>query len=212
MAIKLAVHVPPTQTVPLDKLEDAPTNANRMSDTRFRSLVERIRELGFLQPILVEPTSNGRFRIVDGHHRVRAARDLGLTEVPAVVEAFDALTSRATALGMNRDRGEIDLAIAAEELVVLAEAGWSMSDMALAGFSEVEAADLLATLEHDDEAVLAGASTVVPQEESDAPASRWTLEIPFDDLSVMTKAKRALKKAGGKDMARGLLRVLGLEE
>lgn len=212
MAIKTVIHSPGSTSVRLDALEDAPTNANRMSDVRFRSLVERIREVGFLQPILVHPLDGGRCRIVDGHHRVRAARELGMTAVPAIVEPLDSMTARATALGMNRDRGEIDLAAAADELTVLAESGWSITDMALAGFTETEAADLLATLEHDDESVLAGASTIVPREKESAPASRWTLEIPFDDLSAMTKAKRALKKAGNKDMTRGLLRVLGLEE
>ncbi len=48
-------------------------------------LAASIREQGVLQPILVTPSADGRWRLVAGERRWRAARQAGLTSVPAVV-------------------------------------------------------------------------------------------------------------------------------
>ena len=48
-------------------------------------LAESISTHGVLQPILVRETGNGRFQIIAGERRWRAAKQAGLTEIPAVV-------------------------------------------------------------------------------------------------------------------------------
>ncbi len=52
------------------------------SDEAIASLAESIREHGMLQPILVRPLPIGGYQIVAGERRWRAARMLGLDEVP----------------------------------------------------------------------------------------------------------------------------------
>ncbi|MCM1507336.1 MAG: ParB/RepB/Spo0J family partition protein [Ruminococcus flavefaciens] len=52
------------------------------SEDAIASLAESIREHGMLQPILVRPLSAGGYQIVAGERRWRAARMLGLDEVP----------------------------------------------------------------------------------------------------------------------------------
>jgi len=47
-------------------------------------LVASIREKGVLEPLLVRPL-NGRFQIIAGERRFRAAHDAGLAEVPCIV-------------------------------------------------------------------------------------------------------------------------------
>ncbi|MCR4862937.1 MAG: ParB/RepB/Spo0J family partition protein [Ruminococcus sp.] len=63
------------------------------SDEAISALADSIREHGMLQPILVRPISTGGYQIVAGERRWRAARMLGLDEVPVTIrELSDAET------------------------------------------------------------------------------------------------------------------------
>jgi len=57
--------------------------------TQFRpeqlsDLIESIRERGIIQPLIVR-SSNGRFELIAGERRWRAAQEVGLTEAPAII-------------------------------------------------------------------------------------------------------------------------------
>lgn len=57
--------------------------------TQFRpeqlsELIESIRERGIIQPLIVR-SSNGRFELIAGERRWRAAQEVGLTEAPAII-------------------------------------------------------------------------------------------------------------------------------
>lgn len=80
--------------VPIDKIRPSPRNPRKMTDTKFNYLVENIRENGFNDPILVDKGvwENGNlvgedeiYEIIDGNHRFRAAKLVGLTEIPCLV-------------------------------------------------------------------------------------------------------------------------------
>lgn len=63
------------------------------SDEAITALAESIREHGMLQPILVRPLSSGGYQIVAGERRWRAARMLGMDEIPVNIrELSDAET------------------------------------------------------------------------------------------------------------------------
>lgn len=70
-------------------------NPNEQSEKTFDELVERIRRDGFDDPIKVAPQyvkgkRTGKFLIIGGHHRVKAAKTLGILKVPAVIrEGWD---------------------------------------------------------------------------------------------------------------------------
>jgi hypothetical protein len=49
------------------------------------ALVESVRTHGLLQPLLVQPTGRGRYRLIAGHHRLAAAQAVGLRQVPCIV-------------------------------------------------------------------------------------------------------------------------------
>jgi ParB family chromosome partitioning protein len=57
---------------------------HRFDDAGLEELSKSIRRTGILQPVLVT-REGGRFRIVAGERRVRAARIAGLSEVPVIV-------------------------------------------------------------------------------------------------------------------------------
>lgn len=198
-----------------DALKAPGTNPNRMSDETYAMLVEAIRRVGFLQPVLAQEDADGSLVIVDGYHRVKAAREVGLTNVPVIVGDFqdDPGMAHAVQIGMNRMRGELDLAAVAQQVSALATSGWNMEDLELTGFSKSELEDLLATTRHRDEEVLEGGLGGAPNSEPEAEegaAKPFILELTFAKKADLSKAKRGLKKAAGKgrELADGLLRLL----
>ncbi len=48
-------------------------------------LARSIQESGVVQPILLRPTGHGRFQIIAGERRFRAAQKIGLATIPAIV-------------------------------------------------------------------------------------------------------------------------------
>jgi ParB family chromosome partitioning protein len=55
---------------------------------RLADMVRSIKEMGVLLPIIVRPvdSGDGRYEILSGHNRVNAAKEAGLTEVPAIIK------------------------------------------------------------------------------------------------------------------------------
>ncbi|WP_194397012.1 ParB/RepB/Spo0J family partition protein [Microbacterium atlanticum] len=51
----------------------------------FAELVHSVREFGVLQPVVVRTNENGQYELIMGERRTRAAREAGLTSIPAVV-------------------------------------------------------------------------------------------------------------------------------
>jgi ParB family chromosome partitioning protein len=80
--------------IPIDAITANPFQPRHAFDeAELESLAQSIRENGILSPVLVRSSSGGagRFQIVAGERRWRAARLAGLTELPALVrEAEDA--------------------------------------------------------------------------------------------------------------------------
>jgi ParB-like chromosome segregation protein Spo0J len=70
--------------LPIDSLEPNPWNPNKMDDEMLRKEIESIKEFGFVDPITVRSLA-GRYQIIDGEHRWKAAKIVGLTEIPCIV-------------------------------------------------------------------------------------------------------------------------------
>lgn len=197
--------------VELYKLEEQLDNPNRMEDERFNLLVESIRANGFLQPILVSPIDGGKmFAIVDGHHRVRAARAVGMGSVPALLKPFDQNRDlKVVQVGMNKLKGELDLAKVAVFMQEAVELGVPMDYLSISsGFTSSEISDLLASVRgttEDD--ILAAAS--VPEDEA-KPLKPFVLEVEFSTSDELKAARRGLKRAAGAsgDLGAGLLALI----
>ena len=54
------------------------------TEDEYQRLTESIKNFGFVSPVVVV-VRDGKFVIVDGRHRLRIARELGLKKIPAVV-------------------------------------------------------------------------------------------------------------------------------
>lgn len=75
--------------VDTSSLKEQDMNAQIMQPREFDRLVENIRERGGLEslPYTHQPDLQGPISIVSGHHRFRAAREAGLTQIPVIVDA-----------------------------------------------------------------------------------------------------------------------------
>ncbi len=57
----------------------------RFSQEKIEELANSIREKGVIQPVLVRATGVDQYELIAGERRLRAAKHLGLAEVPAIV-------------------------------------------------------------------------------------------------------------------------------
>lgn len=78
------------------------------SDEAITALADSIREHGMLQPILVRPIPTGGYQIVAGERRWRAARMLGLDEVPVSIKEFSDAEAMQIAIIENLQRENLN--------------------------------------------------------------------------------------------------------
>lgn len=139
-------------------------NPNRMTPERFEALKLSIRQHGFLVPVV---TNRDRL-IADGEHRWRAAKELGLTEIPAIVLPVSDVDRRLLRQVLNKVRGEHEWEADAEELRFLAAKLDEVAGLASLAASLGERPDVLARLLEQAEedplprALLAGAGGLEP--------------------------------------------------
>ena len=94
------------ETLPLSAL--VPQAQPRRRFEGLEALARSIREQGVLQPLLVRSLGNGRYAIVAGERRYRAARMAGLAEVPVRVLDLPEKEARLLALVENLQREDLN--------------------------------------------------------------------------------------------------------
>jgi len=97
--------------IPIDLLEPGPFQPRGpMDQTALAELADSIRVRGILQPLLVRPhpSVEGRFQIIAGERRWRAAGIAGLHEAPALVRTLPDNEALAAALVENLQRQDLN--------------------------------------------------------------------------------------------------------
>lgn len=93
-------------------IADVAANPNQprrqFTNEAMAELIASVRAHGVLQPILVRPVAGGRFEIIAGERRWRAAQAVGLHEIPAVVRALDDRMAFEIALIENIQRSDLN--------------------------------------------------------------------------------------------------------
>ena len=80
----------------------------QMDEASLNELAESIRQQGVIQPVLVRPVADGRYEIIAGERRWRAARRAGLADIPAVVREVPDESALAMALIENIQRENLN--------------------------------------------------------------------------------------------------------
>lgn len=81
---------------------------SHMEQETLAELAESIKAQGVMQPILVRPLAAGRYEIIAGERRWRAARMAGLTTVPALIRDIPDQQALAAALIENIQREDLN--------------------------------------------------------------------------------------------------------
>jgi len=80
----------------------------RMDPQSIAELADSIKAQGLIQPILVRPVDGGKYEIIAGERRWRAAQLAGLAQVPVIVRAVPDQAALAMALIENIQREDLN--------------------------------------------------------------------------------------------------------
>ena len=87
------------ETLPIDRLRPWPRNARIHSRKQIRQIAESVGRFGFTNPVLIDCEN----RILAGHGRVEAARELGMESVPCLrIDHMTPAEKRAYVLADNK--------------------------------------------------------------------------------------------------------------
>src|SRR6266550_1641711 len=167
---EMAVQIPQIQIWPIERLVFYARNP-RKNDAVVDRMCGSIREFGFKIPVLAR--SDGE--VVDGHLRLKAARKLGLTEIPVILcDEWTPAQVKAFRLMVNRS---VTWADWDEELlaVELQEIQESDLDLSLTGFEDEELALLLAAQDATDGLTDEDAVPELPQTPVSVTGDLWVL-------------------------------------
>ncbi len=116
----ISAHPSPLETPPpaassailhirLDDIAPNPRQPRSVFDeTSLAELAESIKTHGILQPVLVRPLTEGKFELVAGERRLRAARLAALPTIPAIVRQLTESDATEAALVENLQRDDLN--------------------------------------------------------------------------------------------------------
>ena len=95
--------------VPIELVSPNPKNPRRhFGDAELTDLAQSIREHGIVQPVLVRRAENGRYEIIAGERRWRAAQRAGLTDIPVLLRDVNDRTALELAIIENVQRADLN--------------------------------------------------------------------------------------------------------
>ncbi len=101
--------VEPNMDIAIDSIDGNPFQPRSHFDEQsLEELAASIKKLGIVQPLTVRETADGRYQLIAGERRLRAARLAGLTRVPAYIRTADDQAMLELALVENIQREDLD--------------------------------------------------------------------------------------------------------
>src|SRR3954466_509959 len=147
---------PGMRDIPVELIDPNPSQPRRDFDEEaLVALSEAIKARGLLQPVVGRPLAGGRYELIAGERRLRAARLAELERVPAIVRPTEESERLELALIENMARENLNPIDEARACATLVEdLGLTKEDVARrVGRSRVAVSNLIRTLELPDEAV-----------------------------------------------------------
>lgn len=180
------------ENVPLDDLQSGVYQPRReMAADALSDLAESIRKHGVMQPIVVRPLESapGKYEIIAGERRWRAARQAGLATIPAIIRNMPNEMAIALALIENIQRENLS---PMEEALALQrfhdEFGMTQQEIAdTVGKARATVANLMRLVNLDDEV-----KTLLSRGELDMGHARAILSLPAGQQAEI--ARRAVDR------------------
>jgi len=95
--------------LPQSKIKPNPNQPRKHFDyDDLEGLAQSIRANGIIQPLTVRKTENGEYELISGERRLRAARLIGMTKVPAIIIDADEEQSTILSVLENIQRSDLD--------------------------------------------------------------------------------------------------------
>src|SRR6266540_5413603 len=151
-----SVEDPELRDLPLDLIRPNPHQPrSRFDPASISSLAASIADAGIVQPLIVRPLADGRYELIAGERRWRAAREAGIQTVPAIVRDEAETQRLQTALIENMAREDLNPVDEARACAALVEdLGLSKEELARRlGRSRPSISNLIRLLELPDEAL-----------------------------------------------------------
>ncbi len=193
--------------IPLDDLLPHPLNSNALPEDLRAKLASHIRRTGRYPHVIVRPhpTEEGRFQIIDGHHRVDILRELGHREVRCDVWDIDDRETKVLLATLNRLAGQ-DLPLRRAQLIHELLGEWSSNDLAgLLPETEVEIRDLHSLLEFPAEEIAEQLMAEAEEREKTLPVVIHFVVSHEQAELIESAIERASDGVAGRDRkARGL--------
>lgn len=118
--------------LPLASVVPNSQQARRIFDEQaLQELSESIRTYGIVQPLVVRAIGEGRYEIIAGERRWRAAKAAGLTQVPVVVRTYEDRVAAEVSLIENIQRENLNVVEEATAYKVLIDMNdWTQEELA----------------------------------------------------------------------------------
>ena len=145
---------PELRELPVEQIEPNPDQPRSSFEAgALKALASSIATAGILQPLIVRPLDDGRFQLVAGERRWRAAQEAGLERVPAVIRSSPEDERLQAALIENMVREDLNPVDEARACAALVEdLGISKEELARrVGRSRAAISNLIRLLDLPDE-------------------------------------------------------------
>ena len=114
-------HAGSISEVRVDRVDPNPYQPReKFGEQALEELTESVRQLGIIQPITVRSLKSGRFELISGERRLKAAKRAGLKNIPAYVREADSEAMLEMAIVENVQREQlnpIEIALGYERLM-----------------------------------------------------------------------------------------------
>jgi ParB family chromosome partitioning protein len=180
-------------------------NPNEMDNAMFEQIMKSLERDGFLVPIIVRE-EKGKYIIIDGEHRWRAAKEKNQEKIPAIILDKNRIDSMLMTVGMNKLRGELDPIKLSEVVSKLLKTFTFEELQDMLGYSRQELEYLDSLLEYNlDTFKNDGNLTLQKHDQLDELIEgEFEVELPVEEYE---KLIAILETIGGKDQAESFVKL-----
>ena len=113
--------------IEINKLKAATYNPRQISTKQYKDLKESINKFGLVDPIIV----NKCYTIIGGHQRYKICKDLDYKDIGCIILDLDKEQERELNIRLNKNTGEFDMDILANEFDIDQLVDWGFKHIDL---------------------------------------------------------------------------------